>query len=148
MVSLAAAWQAAGIAPDAVVGHSQGEIAAAVVAGILSLDDGARVVALRSRALRALSGQGGMASVAGPAAAVRDRIAGWGSRLAVAAVNGPDATVVSGEPAALGELVAACEAAGGGGRGLPGGYAPPGAQGEGRRGEIPAALDGIVPGPA
>jgi acyl transferase domain-containing protein len=112
MVSLAAAWQAAGITPDAVVGHSQGEIAAAVVAGVLSLDEGARVVALRSKALTALSGQGGMASVAEPAAAVRDRIAAWGSRLTVAAVNGPAATVVSGEPRALAELAAACEAAG------------------------------------
>ena len=66
MVSLAAAWQAAGVVPDAVVGHSQGEIAAAVVAGILSLEDAAAVVALRSRALRALSGRGGMVSVAEP----------------------------------------------------------------------------------
>src|ERR1700759_2836427 len=66
MVSLAAVWEAAGVTPDAVVGHSQGEIAAAVVAGILTLEDGARVVALRSRALRALSGAGGMVSVAEP----------------------------------------------------------------------------------
>ena len=104
MVSLAAAWQAAGVTPDAVVGHSQGEIAAATVAGILSLDDAARVVALRSRALLALAGRGGMVSVAEPAAAVRERIAAWGDRLSVAAVNGPAATVVSGEPAALDEL--------------------------------------------
>ena len=102
MVSLAAAWRAAGVVPDAVVGHSQGEIAAAVVAGILSLEDGARVVALRSRALRALAGRGGMVSVAGPAGAVRDRIAAWGGRLSVAAVNGPAATVVSGEPGGAG----------------------------------------------
>ena len=66
MVSLAAVWQAAGVVPDAVVGHSQGEIAAAVVAGILSLEDGARVVALRSKALTALAGAGGMVSVAEP----------------------------------------------------------------------------------
>ena len=101
MVSLAAVWQAAGVRPDAVVGHSQGEIAAAVVAGVLSLEDAAKVVALRSRALRALAGRGGMLSVAEPADRVRERIARWGERLAVAAVNGPAATVVSGEPAAL-----------------------------------------------
>ena len=60
------------------MGHSQGEIAAAVVAGVLSLEDGARVVALRSRALPALAGRGGMVSVAEPAQAVRDRIAALG----------------------------------------------------------------------
>ncbi|HEY2263508.1 MAG TPA: type I polyketide synthase, partial [Streptosporangiaceae bacterium] len=148
MVSLAAAWQAAGIAPDAVVGHSQGEIAAAVVAGVLSLDEGARVVALRSKALTALSGQGGMASVAEPAAAVRDRIAAWGSRLTVAAVNGPAATVVSGEPRALAELAAACEAAGVRARILPVDYASHGPQVDQLREQILAALDGIAPGPA
>jgi candicidin polyketide synthase FscD len=75
MVSLAAVWQAAGVVPDAVAGHSQGEIAAAVVAGILTLEDGARVVALRSRALTALAGRGAMASLALPADAVRERLA-------------------------------------------------------------------------
>ena len=70
MVSLAAAWEAAGVVPDAVVGHSQGEIAAACVAGILTLEDAARVVALRGRALTELSGQGGgMMSVASTPAA-------------------------------------------------------------------------------
>ena len=102
MVSLAAVWQAAGVVPDAVVGHSQGEIAAACVAGILSLEDAARVVALRSRALMALAGRGGMVSVAEPAARVRERIGRWGDRLAVAAVNGPAATVICGEPGRAG----------------------------------------------
>ncbi|WP_338321026.1 acyltransferase domain-containing protein, partial [Streptomyces lonarensis] len=60
MVSLAAVWEATGVVPDAVVGHSQGEIAAAAVAGILSLEDAAKVVALRSRTLAALAGRGGM----------------------------------------------------------------------------------------
>ncbi|MFE9539240.1 type I polyketide synthase, partial [Streptomyces sp. NPDC006691] len=63
MVSLAAVWQAGGVKPSAVVGHSQGEIAAACVAGVLSLRDAARVVALRSVAIRELSGRGGMVSV-------------------------------------------------------------------------------------
>ena len=148
MVSLAAAWQAAGVVPDAVVGHSQGEIAAAVVAGILSVEDGARVVALRSRALRALAGRGGMVSVAEPAQAVRDRIAAWGGRLSVAAVNGPGATVVSGEPAALAELAGACAAAGIRTRTLPVDYASHGPQVEQLRDEILAALDGITPAPA
>ncbi|WP_156038701.1 type I polyketide synthase, partial [Actinoalloteichus caeruleus] len=59
MVSLAAVWEEHGVRPDAVIGHSQGEIAAACVAGALSLDDAARVVAVRARALRDLAGTGG-----------------------------------------------------------------------------------------
>ena len=106
MVSLAAVWQAAGIAPDAVVGHSQGEIAAACVAGILSLEDAAKVVALRSRALTELAGGGGMISVVRPAEGVTELLAPWAGRLSVAAINGPLATVVAGELGALAEFEA------------------------------------------
>ncbi|MFE2522401.1 type I polyketide synthase [Streptomyces mirabilis] len=106
MVSLAALWEAAGVTPGAVVGHSQGEIAAATVAGMLSLDDAAKVVAVRSQALSGLGTGGGMLSVVMPAAAVRELLEPWGDRLAVAAVNGPAATVVSGESAALAEFEA------------------------------------------
>ncbi|WP_284574474.1 type I polyketide synthase [Streptomyces sp. 2P-4] len=109
MVSLAELWQAHGVRPAAVVGHSQGEIAAACVAGALTLDDAARVVALRSRALTALSGQGGMVSVARPADEVRALLAPWGERLSLAAVNGPSSVVVSGEPEALDALLDACD---------------------------------------
>ncbi|WP_327130124.1 SDR family NAD(P)-dependent oxidoreductase [Streptomyces sp. NBC_01343] len=108
MVSLAELWQAHGVRPAAVVGHSQGEIAAACVAGALTLDDAARIVALRSQALTALSGQGGMVSVAQSAYAVRARLAPWGERLSLAAVNGPSSVVVSGEPDALDALLADC----------------------------------------
>ncbi|MEI5131198.1 acyltransferase domain-containing protein [Streptomyces libani] len=109
MVSLAAVWEDCGVVPSAVVGHSQGEIAAACVAGILSLRDGARVVALRSQAIgRVLAGRGGMVSVAGSREAVQDRIAKWGARISIAAINGPSSTVVSGEPEALQELLAEC----------------------------------------
>ena len=101
MVSLAAMWQAAGVVPDAVVGHSQGEIAAATVAGILTLGDAAKVVAVRSRALSALRAEGGLVSVVMPEDQVRELMAPWGDRLSVAAVNGPAATVVSGELDAL-----------------------------------------------
>jgi acyl transferase domain-containing protein/acyl carrier protein len=110
MVSLAAVWRSYGVRPSAVIGHSQGEIAAACVAGALSLDDAARVVALRSQALGALSGKGGMVSLALPLTAVEERIAPWGERLSVATVNGPASVVVSGEPTALEELLAGCEA--------------------------------------
>ncbi|MFD0270374.1 type I polyketide synthase [Streptomyces sp. NPDC127106] len=114
MVSLAEVWRAAGVRPGAVIGHSQGEIAAACVAGILSLEDAARVVALRSQAIgRVLAGLGGMVSVPLPAAEVRERIAPWGEeRISVAAANGPSSVVVSGEVQALDEFLAACEADG------------------------------------
>ncbi|WP_189944443.1 type I polyketide synthase, partial [Streptomyces aurantiogriseus] len=109
MVSLAETWRSFGVEPAAVVGHSQGEIAAACVAGSLSLADGARVVALRSRALNALSGRGGMVSVARSAEWVRGAIVPWAERISVAAVNGPAQVVVSGEPDALREFLAVCE---------------------------------------
>src|SRR5262249_48051303 len=64
LVSLANLWTTLGIRPDAVVGHSQGEIAAAYTAGALTLEDAARIVALRSRIIATtLAGHGGMASV-------------------------------------------------------------------------------------
>ncbi|CAL9624442.1 3-ketoacyl-CoA thiolase [Streptomyces sp. enrichment culture] len=113
MVSLAAVWRACGVEPAAVVGHSQGEIAAAVVAGGLSLRDGARVVALRSAVIgAALAGRGGMASVVLSADGVRERLAGWEGRLSLAAVNGPSACVVCGHVEALEEFVGVLEGEG------------------------------------
>ncbi|MFF9854397.1 acyltransferase domain-containing protein, partial [Streptomyces litmocidini] len=123
MVGLAALWRTAGVNPTAVVGHSQGEIAAAVVAGGLSLEDGARVVALRSKALRVLSGGGGMASLAVPEAQAEELLAAWDGRVSVAAVNGPSSTVVAGQPEALDELLARCEASGVWARRIPVDYA-------------------------
>src|SRR5256885_16884813 len=82
MVSLAALWRSYGVEPAAVVGHSQGEIAAACVAGALSLEDAARIVGLRSQALLALSGRGGMVSGA-PAGARAGGVVHWGSVRAV-----------------------------------------------------------------
>ncbi|GGU09531.1 type I polyketide synthase [Actinomadura citrea] len=101
MVSLARLWESAGVRPGAVVGHSQGEIAAACVSGALSLDDAAKVVCLRSRALRKVAGSGGMASVPLPA----DEIELPG-RVWTAAVNGPSSTVVAGDAGALDDFVA------------------------------------------
>ncbi|MFD0660984.1 acyltransferase domain-containing protein [Thermocatellispora tengchongensis] len=147
MVSLAAVWQAAGVNPDAVVGHSQGEIAAAVVAGILSLEDAAKIVALRSRALTALSGRGGMLSIAESVTAVRSRVEPWGDRVSVAAVNGPDATVVSGDPDALAEVLAGCERDGVRARMLPVDYASHGPQVDAIRDDVLTALAGITPQP-
>ncbi|MCX6406699.1 MAG: SDR family NAD(P)-dependent oxidoreductase [Propionibacteriales bacterium] len=109
MVALARLWRRHGVEPAAVVGHSQGEIAAAHVAGILTLEDAARLVVLRSQALRRLSARGGMVAVACSEAEARERIGPWEPALAVAAVNGPRSVVVSGDRDALEALVASCE---------------------------------------
>ncbi|APU21367.1 polyketide synthase family protein [Actinoalloteichus sp. GBA129-24] len=105
MVSMAALWRSWGVEPAAVVGHSQGEIAAAHVCGALSMRDATRIVALRSKALVGLVGHGGMASVAASADLVAARLAPWHDQLSVAVVNGPRSVVVSGEPGALDEFV-------------------------------------------
>jgi acyl transferase domain-containing protein len=109
MVSLAAHWRALGIQPDAVLGHSQGEIAAAYVAGGLSLRDAAKVVTLRSTAIRAIAGTGGMVSISWPTQQVHALIDPWAQSISVAAQNGPSSTVVTGNPAALDELMVVCE---------------------------------------
>ncbi|MGA4844506.1 type I polyketide synthase [Streptomyces sp. G45] len=112
MVSMAALWRSWGVEPAAVIGHSQGEIAAAHVCGALSLRDATKVVALRSKALVDLIGHGGMASVAESAAVVEDRLAPWRDRVSIAVVNGPRSVVVSGEPDALDEFVEKMKAEG------------------------------------
>ncbi|EFL20214.1 type I polyketide synthase, partial [Streptomyces sp. C] len=145
MVSLAELWRAAGVVPAAVVGHSQGEIAAAAVSGALSLEDAAKVSALRAKALLALAGKGGMVSVAAAADTVAERISAWGDRLALASVNGPQSTVVSGDPQALDELMAACEADGVRARRINVDYASHGPQVESIREEVIGLLAGIEP---
>jgi polyketide synthase 7 len=112
MVSLARLWRTFGVEPSAVVGHSQGEIAAAHVAGALSLSDAARVVALRSKAAAKLTGDGGMAVVPLPEPEVSEWVRRWDGRLGIAAVNGPSAVVVTGDQAAVAGLVASCRAEG------------------------------------
>nr|AXL05988.1 polyketide synthase [uncultured bacterium] len=106
MVGLAAVWASVGVVPDAVLGHSQGEIAAACVAGALSIEDAVRVVALRSQAIAAqLSGRGGMASVALSADDAVARLAPWAGQVELAAVNGPSSVVVAGDARALDEVL-------------------------------------------
>ena len=106
-VSLAAQWHAAGIRPAAVIGHSQGEIAAATVSGALTLTDGARVVALQSQLISRIAGQGGMISLALP----RDQAETIATDLGldIGAVNSPANTVLSGPTQALDQLTAWCE---------------------------------------
>ncbi|WFE35244.1 type I polyketide synthase [Micromonospora sp. WMMD975] len=145
MVSLAELWRSSGVRPDAVVGHSQGEIAAACVAGALSLEDAALVVALRSRALAAIGGRGGMASIPLPADEVAALLADAGDRLGIAAVNGPASTVVSGDAEPLATLIARCEADGVRARRIPVDYASHGAHVEAIEEELLGLLAGIRP---
>ncbi|MCB9682794.1 MAG: SDR family NAD(P)-dependent oxidoreductase [Alphaproteobacteria bacterium] len=105
-VGLAVLWWSLGATPDAVAGHSIGEIAAACVAGVLSIEDGATLVEARGRLMSALPRTGGMASVGLSEDAVRERLAGVVG-LDVAAINTPGQTVVSGEQAALDAFCAA-----------------------------------------
>jgi acyl transferase domain-containing protein len=107
-IALGQLWRDCGVEPSLVVGHSQGEIAAAHIAGGLSLDDAARVGALHSKASVSLTGKGGMASVALPADDALRRLEAFGERASLAAINGPSSVVVSGDLEALERLLADC----------------------------------------
>lgn len=104
-VALAALWRSWGVEPDAVIGHSMGEVAAATVTGALSLDDAARIICRRSRLLRRVSGQGAMAVVELTLAEASARVAAYSERLSIAVSNGPRSTVLSGDPATLDEVL-------------------------------------------
>ncbi|MFI0976756.1 beta-ketoacyl synthase N-terminal-like domain-containing protein [Streptomyces sp. NPDC021093] len=107
MVSLAGLWQSHGVTPSAVTGHSQGEIAAACVAGALTLDQGARIVALRSQLIRdKLAGSGAMASISLPVDDVRAHLTG-SAGLSIAAVNSPRSVIISGDVHAVEDFVTA-----------------------------------------
>ncbi|BBZ47879.1 type I polyketide synthase [Mycobacterium parmense] len=148
MVSLAEVLGRNGIVPDAVIGHSQGEIAAAYIAGALSLPEAAKVVALRSQALSSLRGAGGMASVLLSADELRPRLQPWGEALSISAINGPTHTIVSGRPAALDEFIAACERDGVHVRAIAVDYASHSAQVEPLREKLLAELADLTPAPA
>ncbi|WP_245623382.1 acyltransferase domain-containing protein, partial [Spirillospora albida] len=104
--SLAHLWQTHGIQPHAVLGHSQGEIAAAYTAGALTLDDAAKTVALRSRTLTQLAGTGAMASIPLNSTRTTELITGYDD-LHIAAYNGPTTTVIAGNPDQLDHLLRA-----------------------------------------
>lgn len=148
MVSLAALWESCGVRPAAVIGHSQGEIAAACVCGALSLQDAAKVVALRSRTLGGLSGDYSMASVALAHEEVEQYLAGRGSDLSTAVVNGPRATVVAGPRAELRRVVADLEAVDIRARMVPVDYASHSPQVEEVREQVLAVLSDITPRPS
>jgi phthiocerol/phenolphthiocerol synthesis type-I polyketide synthase B len=105
-IAYAELFRARGIIPDAVVGHSMGEVAAACVAGALDLDQAMGIICRRAALMRGVSGRGAMALVDIGFEAARERIRGCADRVAVAVSNSPRSSVISGDPAAVAEVMA------------------------------------------
>ncbi len=148
MVALARLWRVCGVTPAAVLGHSQGEIAAAHVAGALSLEDAARAIAARAAAMAKIAGKGTMASVSLRVEQLRDLLAPHGARLSLAAINGPASQIVSGEVEAVEALLARCEAEGIRAQRIAVDYAAHSPQIDGLREELLEAFAPIEPMPA
>ncbi|MFG1954456.1 SDR family NAD(P)-dependent oxidoreductase [Micromonospora sp. NPDC048830] len=147
-VALAALWRSWGVEPETVIGHSVGEVAAAHVAGVLSLEDAVRVAFHRGRVMQQAHDLGRMASVALPPAEAEAAVAGYGDRLSVAAVNSPTSTVLAGDPDALAEVLAALTTRGVANRMLRVRYAFHSPQMEPFREPLVRALHGVTPRPA
>ncbi|MEU1287770.1 SDR family NAD(P)-dependent oxidoreductase [Kitasatospora sp. NPDC005856] len=148
MVSMAALWESCGVEVSGVLGHSQGEIAAAAVSGALSLPDAARVVALRARALVSLGGlDGGMLAMSATPAEVREQLAEWQGELTIAVINGPRSVVVAGPNRSVEELRARCEADGVWARRIPLDYASHTPQVESVRDELTSLLGTVTAHP-
>ncbi len=108
--SLSELWRSWGITPSIVAGHSVGEYVAACVAGVFTLEDGLALIAARGRLMQALPPGGAMAAVFADEPRVAGRIAGYGDRVSIAAVNGPEEIVITGDADAITEVLAGCTA--------------------------------------
>lgn len=102
--ALAETWKARGLTPDVVMGHSVGEYAAACVAGVLALEDAARLVAIRGKLMQSLPAGGAMAAVFASETVIRGCIAKVGGEVEIAGVNGLQECVVSGRSDAVAQL--------------------------------------------
>ena len=144
-VGLASLLRTWGVTPQAVTGHSVGEVAAAHVAGALDLASAIRVVVHRARLMDGATGGGRMVSVELPAADAAHAIAPYREQLAVAAMNGPDSTVLAGAPEALARVVEGLQIRGITCRWLPVDYAFHSPQMEPFREPLGRALAGLAP---
>ncbi|WP_246844636.1 type I polyketide synthase, partial [Hydrocoleum sp. CS-953] len=107
-------WESWGIQPDVVMGHSVGEYVAATVAGVLSLEDGLKLIAARGRLMQQLPAGGGMTSVMASESKVLETLKAMSleEKVAIAAINGPQSIVISGELEAVGEIASKLESSG------------------------------------
>ncbi|MGA5711028.1 type I polyketide synthase [Streptomyces cellulosae] len=103
-VALAAHWRALGVDPDVCVGHSMGEVAAACVAGALSVRDAARVICRRSDLMQRLAGRGAMLATELSPDRARELVTAYGDEVCVAVENSPSATVLAGNPGVLADI--------------------------------------------
>ncbi|WP_197383074.1 type I polyketide synthase [Mycolicibacterium mengxianglii] len=110
-LALTALWRSYGVEPDAVIGHSMGEVAAAVVAGALSVADGLKVIATRSKLMARLAGQGAMALLELDAAAAEKLITDY-SDITLAVYASPNQTVIAGPPAQVDAVIAVVDGQG------------------------------------
>ena len=144
-VALTALWRSWGIEPDAVVGQSMGEIAAAHAAGALSLEDAALVICRRSALLASIRGQGAMALVELGLEEARTLISRWDGQVEVAASNSPSSTLLAGSPEAVEEVLGELERTNVFGRRMVVDVAGHSRQVEPLLGELRAELRGVWP---
>lgn len=110
--ALSELWRSWGVEPDCVLGHSTGELIASCVAGLMSLEDGLRLIVDRAALMQSIEDCGGLMTIRAPATRVIEDLQKYGSRLSLASYNSPDSVVVSGSTEALNEIGARYEARG------------------------------------
>jgi polyketide synthase 12/epothilone polyketide synthase D len=143
-VALSAQWIAWGVEPDAVIGHSLGEVAASVVAGSLSLEDGAHVIGTRSRLVARTCGRGRMALIELGWTEIERELSPYPG-VSIASHHGPETVLVSGHGEAVERMVGALQARGVFARLVDVDYASHSAQMDGLLGELGSALRGVSP---
>jgi len=147
-VALAALWRSWGIEPDAVVGHSMGEVVAAHVAGALSLEEAVRIICRRSGLVKRTIGQGAMATVELSINEARRALAVYEDRVSIAASNSYSSTVLSGDPTALATILDQLRSQDIFCRMVKVDFAAHSPQMDSLRTELQQALDGLDPQPA
>ncbi|WP_327116562.1 amino acid adenylation domain-containing protein [Nocardia sp. NBC_01730] len=103
--ALAALWESWGVRPDLLIGHSLGEYLAATLAGVLTVDDALRLIVTRAELVETRTPPGTMVQVGADEATVAAAVAPWASTVSIAAINGPEATVISGDSQAIEQIV-------------------------------------------